>query len=568
MLRELRIKNLAIVEDADVEFREGLNVLTGSTGAGKSIILSAVELLSGKRVNRGLLRRGSDSLTIEGIFEVPETWPLREEMGFGKDEDMLSIKRELKDNGKSRVWVNGLISTASMAKRITESLLEIHGQHRQQELLDPSNHILYLDSVAPYSDLIDECVRTIKEYREARENLRRMIEEREKNKRQEDFLKFELNELESLHLTGGLEVELEKKIKRLENIHRYRSLLNDSVQILSEGDSSVSDELTRLVKKFEELGEIDEKWLERAKGLEETIVNLEEIAREIERDMAREEDEVEDIEILQEKLASIQKAKRKYNLDCDGLIEKREEIRSIISSLEDGEAEIEKAEREIDRLIQGLVPLLERLSEERKKLATSIDKRITREIQELGMKGALFKIKVESGTRELVKDREMFDRVLSPRGWDRVEFLIRTNIGEDVHPLSGIVSGGELSRITLVLRKIFVEAQNIPTLIFDEIDSGIGADLADAIADKLSELAENYQVVCITHLPHIASRAKHHIMVKKSIKDNRTVASATVLGMEERINEISRMLGGNSKLREQLAREMLSGNGSARSSAG
>ncbi|MCK4235790.1 MAG: AAA family ATPase, partial [Candidatus Krumholzibacteria bacterium] len=245
MLSELRIRNLAVVEDAVIPFGGGLNVLTGSTGAGKSIILTAVELLSGSRARRSLLRSGAGSLTVEGVFEVPADWPLRECLGMGSSDDCLSIKRELAAGGKSRIWINGMLSTNNAAREAVRSLLELHGQHRQQELLDQSNHILYLDAWGDYKDVLGKCMEMIERYRNLYGRMGDLLEKSKRHREEEDFLRFQLSELEGLNLEPDLDRKIERRIKLMENIHRYISGLEESRALLNEEDGSVLEKLGR-----------------------------------------------------------------------------------------------------------------------------------------------------------------------------------------------------------------------------------------------------------------------------------------------------------------------------------
>ncbi len=334
-----------------------------------------------------------------------------------------------------------------------------------------------------------------------------------------------------------------------------------------QGDECIFDQLGILVRHLEQLSKIDSTWLEHVEYLQDVLSGLQELSSAISRALVDVSEEPEDLEKLQERLAQIQRLCRKYGVDLDGLIEKREKLKGIISSIEDGSLEIERAKKNLELVRKRLTPVLRELSRERSKSAEKLDKLITKEIRSVGIKGADFETRIRSAGEEIFTD-DKIDSILTPRGWDRVEFFIRTNVGEDMHPLSEIVSGGELSRITLILKKIFVEAKNIPTLIFDEIDTGLGADLGEVVAEKLAQLSNHYQVICITHLPQVASKADQHIRVDKRVEKGRTVTTASTLSDEERVEELARMLGGQGDLQRKLASEMLIKGESARSSAG
>jgi len=556
MLREIRIRNLAIVEDATIHFSDGLNVMTGSTGAGKSIILAAVDLLSGARAKKSLIRKGATNLTVEGVFSVDEAWPLRERLGMAKGETELSLRRELAADGRNRIWINGMLSTVASSQETASALIELHGQHRQQEFLDPASHILYLDAWGDYGELLDRSMEAIAGFKGISERLARLVAEEEEHRRREDYLRFQLAELEDLKLEHDLDRRLESKIKQLENKQKYISALEEALCSLEGDEGSAADRLNRAARSLESIAGISASWGSGAETLKAARISVQDIARTIGRSLTDAEDASEDLESLQQRLAGIQRACRKYGLDCAALVSKRDEIRSILDSLGGGSTSIADAKREHANAKRSLVPMLEELSRRRGASAERLDGQVTGELQKLGMKGALFTTTVERLEKNAFQDEDCAIH-LSPRGWDRVEFTIRTNVGEEIHPLAEIVSGGELSRITLVLKKLEVEEKRISTLIFDEIDTGLGADLGGVVAERLAELSRRYQIICITHLPQVAAQAAHHIRVEKQVKGERTIASARILEGHERVAEIARMLGGEGKLREELAEELL-----------
>lgn len=556
MLQVLRIRNLAVVEDAEIVFDKGLNVMTGSTGAGKSIILTAVDLLSGSRAKRSLLRKGAESLSVEGIFfdrrKIPET---------------ISIKREVASNGKSRVWINGKVASNLIARELTGTLLELHGQHRHQELLDPSNHIFKLDGSGGYSELINRCnslIEKFKTYWKLLDHLRRNEKE---NSEREDFLRFQLCELDALKLEPGIDIDLEMRIKKLENLNDFASALKESGFLISYGDESILDKLSAAERAMDRLSSIDDKWGDIKERISEMMISLNEITREIESSASGLADEPQDIEDLQNRLAAIQRASRKFNINCDGLIKKQNSLSDILKTLKDGSDDIIEVSRKLENLKKELLPVLEELSLRRKEHAGRIDIEVTMELQSLGMKGALFRTDIDRmQINAFLEGSDELD--LTPGGWDSVEFMIRTNVGEEIHSLSDVASGGELSRITLILKRLLVRERGIPTLIFDEVDSGLGADLGAVVADKMRELSERYQIICITHLPQVAAVGNQHILIRKSVKDGRTITTAMDLKGRKRTMELARMLGGVGDLQKKLASELLSKGKSARSSAG
>lgn len=556
MLRELRISNLAVVEDAVIPFGEGLNVLSGSTGAGKSIILTAVELLSGSRARRSLIRKGAGSLSVEGIFSIPADSPLRSVLGMEDDESGMSIEREFTASGRSRIRINGSVSSNATAREVTSMIFELHGQHRHQELLDPSRHAGFLDGTGEYGGLVDRCAGHIAEFRRAWKRLGRIVDEENEAREREDFIRFQLRELRSLDLEEGTVESLEKSIRRLDEIGRYRERLAEASACLSESDGSALEMAARAGKAIRYLAEMDERFSGHARRISDLLIQLEEIARDVLRMEGDENLEEAGVEELQSRLASIQSAMRKHHTDERGLIDMRDGLESSLAAIEgSSDARIE-AEEALEASKRSLIPLLEELTERRIATARRLDRLVTSELRGLGMKGAEFVTSIER--KEIKSFLKFADEIdLDERGWDRVEFMIRTNIGEDMHPLSEVASGGELSRITLVLKKLFVEKRGIPTLIFDEIDTGLGADLGGVVAERLHELSKDYQIICITHLPQVAARAGQHVAVRKEVEGGRTRTKASVLTGEDRKREIGRMLGGEGGLSGRLAEQLL-----------
>jgi DNA repair protein RecN (Recombination protein N) len=556
MLLELRIRNLAVVEDAVIRFGPGLNAMTGSTGAGKSIVLAAVELLSGARARRSLIRAGAESLVVEGAFSIEPGARIREALGMAPDEREVSIRRELGSDGRNRIWINGMSATVGAAQEAAGALIELHGQHRQQEFLDPASHILYLDARGDYGDLLDACMRAIDRYVDLSRRLAALAAAAERTRSQEEFLRFQLRELEALRLEPGLDRGLDSRIGRITHRQRFVGALDEALELLEGEGASAIDRISRAARAVETLAAVDPAWREAAAELAAARVSVQDVARRIARERSGAEEGEEDLEALQARLAAIQRAMRKYGLPLEGLIERRDEIAANLLSLEGGAGEIEETRRAREEAKGDLLPMLAELGRRRASAAKALDRLVTAELAKLGMGGAIFETRVAPLENNAFQD-DGLEIHLSPRGGDSVEFMIRTNVGERIHPLADVVSGGELSRISLVLKKLQVEDRRIPTLVFDEIDAGLGADLGGVVAERLAELAERYQIICITHLPQAAARAATHIKVVKRVRGGRTIASAAVIDGPDRVAEIARMLGGDGKLRTELAEELL-----------
>ncbi len=562
MLLELRIRNLAVVEDAVIRFGPGLNAMTGSTGAGKSIILSAVELLSGARSRRSLVRAGASSLEVEGVFAVEPGMALRRTLGMAQGEREVSIKRELGADGRNRIWINGMSSTVAAAQEAAGALIELHGQHRQQEFLDPATHIVYLDSRGGYRDTLEACMRAIERYVELSRRLAALAAEAEQHRAQEEFLRFQLRELEALRLENDLDHDLEARIGRITHRQRFVEALEEAIELLEGEGASAIDRLARAARAIDSLASVDPAWKAAAAEIAAARASVQDVSRRLARERGSVEEAGGDLEALQERLAAVQRAMRKHGLSVTGLMARRDEIAGILRSLDGGSAEIDETRRAREAAERDLRPMLAELSRKREAAAKVLDGLVTAELARLGMAGALFETRIAPLENNAFQDAGVQIH-LSPRGGDSVAFMIRTNVGEKMHPLADVVSGGELSRISLVLKKLQVEDRRIPTLIFDEIDAGLGADLGGVVAERLAELAGRYQIICITHLPQAAARAATHIKVSKRVRGGRTIASAAPVEGPERVAEISRMLGGDGKLRTELAEELL-GKGTVR----
>ena len=566
MICELRIKNLAVVEDTVLKLSDGLNVLTGSTGAGKSIILTAVSLLSGSRANKTLIRKGTGDLIVEGTFKIPKDWPMKDRLGMDSDDEFLLIRRQISAKGKNRIWINGMLSANSTAKRITGKLFELHGQHKQQELLNPDSHIDYFDNRGDYDRLLKNCEEKVNEFRISYKELMKLKEEENRNREKKDFLEYQYKELKKLNLQPGLKDGMKRKVIKAENIHKFMSALQKSRDLLENSNGNVIDNLGKIAKELQNVSSIDDKWGKAASRIEEVILELNEIIMEIERSLDDAPFESKDIEALQERIALIQSTERKYGRNYDELIKYRDYLEVVLRNLKEGSDEIIEKRLELEEYKNELIPILEELSTKRRNNAEMLDREVTEELKQLGINGALFNTKIEKmRIKSLYSEDYGLDLPL--KGWDSVEFMLRTNVGEEIQPLCEIVSGGELSRVTLVLRSLMVEKRSIPTLIFDEIDAGLGADIGVKVSEKMKELSKYYQLICITHLPQIAAGAQQHIVIKKNVRKGRTISSAFQINGKQRVVEIARMLGGEEGLSFELASELVKGK-SARSSAG
>lgn len=537
MLQELRIKNFAIIDELSLSFSRGLNIITGETGAGKSIILNAVHLLLGDKATNEMIRTSEEEAMVEALFDISKNLEVKERLKerlpklSNMDEECLIIRRIISRSGRGRVMINENITTLSMLSEIGERLLSIYGQHEHQTLQRVETHIDILDEFGGLLGLRVQFQKEFEKFISLSDEIRRIKEEREKKEKDHELMRFQLREIEASKLAMGEEESLKEERKVLINAKRLMEFSNLSEAILYSDNSSALERIQSILKQGHELVSIDPSISDIIKTLENVSIQLEEAITLLRNYSKRIESNPQRLEEIDNRLMEIEGLKRKYGHSIDDIFLFKKKIEEAIRSFDSSEGRLSQLEGILESIQGEVFALAKKLSWERSRVALELKRFIERELGSLGMKKTTFKVLIEEAT-------------LSPKGMDRVEFLISPNIGEEVKPLAKIASGGELSRIMLAIKKILANVGGRQSLIFDEVDSGIGGAIAEVVGRKLKELSKYHQVICVTHLPQIACYADNHHSVRKEIRSGRTVTMVHQLEKEAVIDEIARMLGG------------------------
>ena len=539
MITSLRIKNLAIIQDLEIEFKEGFNILTGETGAGKSIIIDGIKLILGEKASSDLIRTGEKKATIEAIFSFPDLNFLKDLFPELSQEKEIYIQREISISGKGKAYINGTLVPASKLKKLGEKIVDIYGQNDHIFLLFPENHLDFLDYYGENLNLRDEIANLARELKSLYTR-KKELEEKEKEREQKlDFYYFQINEIEKANLKEDEEEELLKQRNRLRNAEKILSLAKEALEISSERDDSLISLLSRLKNNISSLSEYENEFKSYLESLEESSIVINELIQSLINLIEKVEIDPSQLEKIEERLDLIDRLKRKYGNSIKEILDYLEKIKKEVKNLTGLKENQEELENLIKEKFTEYCKKAIALSKKRKEDAKKLEKEIEREISLLGMEKARFKVNFKT---EELKEFEI-DKI-KEKGIDEVEFYISPNPGEDLRALKKIASGGELSRIMLGLKSIGKEKEFGKTLIFDEIDTGIGGKTAETIARKLKRLAEFHQVICITHLPQIASFATSHFKIEKEVREGRTYANVKFLDFKERVEEIARLISG------------------------
>ena len=536
MLRELRLNNLAIIKNLDLEFNDKFIALTGETGAGKSIILNGISLLIGERSHADMIRNGAQGLFAEGVFELNENQKKRlDELGFEIEDDELIITRYFDRNAKSKITVNGSRMTLSRLKELMVNIIDLVGQHEHQFLLNSDYHLHLLDRFLDdegkiLSKKIRESVNKIKKLNLQIGNIE---EEKSKIAEKKDILEFQLNEINSLELKENEDNELEEEYKILFNAGKISEKLEETSQFLKEGEFSILTALGRAKRNLEQLSDLSESYSELYDKIESVLYEVEEISYSVDNFVGDVEIDDKKLEKIVERIDNINKLKLKYGSTITEILEYRDKIEKDLSLVNFESEELENLKKEKSELVGQYFQDSERLSEIREKIAENLQNTVDVQLDDLNMENAKFKV-------EITKTQE-----ITIYGMDNAEFMIAANVGETFKPLAKIASGGEISRIMLALKTVFSAVDNISVLIFDEIDTGISGETVRRVAEKLRELSKNTQIICVTHSPQIAGKAQQQFFIKKEIENNFTETKVHELNTEERIREIARIISGD-----------------------
>jgi DNA repair protein RecN (Recombination protein N) len=538
LLSELSIKNFAIIESLSISFEKGMTVLTGETGAGKSIIIDAVHLLVGGRGSAEFVRHGEEKAEIEGLFQLDsEQHPcFAKAMEFGIDieEGMIVLRRDISKMGKSICRINGKLVTISTLREIGSTLVDIHGQHEHQELMDETTHLNLLDQYGfeEISPSQTEYLNVFHRYEQTLHKLNSLSTNEQQTAHRLDLIQFQYEEIQNADLKLHEDEELLEEKRKLGNFERVFEAIQSSYKALN-GEQKGLDWIGMVMGHLEDAASLDTNYKEIYESVSNTFYQLEDAARSLRNELDVLEYDPQRLNEIEERLNEINQLKRKYGKTIDEILEYAAKIEEEIEIIQNKESHIGQLEKELASISKDLTIEAKQLTGLRQKWAEKLTKLIHKELKELYMEKTVFEIRIESDLQHFTKN-----------GVDHVEFNISTNPGEPLKPLSRVASGGELSRIMLALKSIFSKHQGVTSIIFDEVDTGVSGRVAQAIAEKIYKVATGSQVLCITHLPQVAAMADTHLFIAKIIKGGRTKTSVTPLQVEEKIKEIGRMISG------------------------
>lgn len=551
MLTSLHIENIAVIEKAGIDLGAGLNVLTGETGAGKSMVIDAINAALGERISREVVRTGSSEAMITAVFsDISERIRKNlEELGYPVDEDgALLVRRTISADGKGNCRINGQPATLSVLRTIGRMLVNIHGQHENQILLSPERHVDYLEGLGGLLPLRGEYAQAYDRLCDIRRQLEQTRMDEGMKARRVDMLRYQINEIEAANLRPGEQEELKNQREIYRNAEKIAVSLNCAREALSGGEDGVGaiSALSRAVDNLVDAGRYVEELGELGRRAESLLYEIEECAEEL-RDYASHLDfEPGDLERIEDRLDIIHRLTTKYGGTEQEVLAFLEQAMQELDGIEMSDIRAGQLEKELEAAEKQAYELAERLSDARKRAAKEFEKKVGEQLAFLDMPGVRFGVSFEPAE-------------LGAGGIDRVEFLISPNQGEAPRPLARIASGGELSRIMLALKSVMADADDIDTLVFDEIDTGISGYAAHKVGIKLRETSKNRQIICVTHLAQIAAQAHHHFLIEKSVRQGRTYTDVTVLDNAGREHELARIIGGAvSPVNLEAAREMLS----------
>ena len=536
MLRELRLRNFAVVESVTVAFATGLNVLTGETGAGKSILVDAIVLVRGGRAQTDVIRADAETATVEALFALGGADAARsvlDEAGLAADDNGdIVVRRELARSGRHRAFVNDSPVTVGLLERLGDALVEVHGQHEHQRLLEPVRQLELLDRFADTEEAAARVAALYAKHRAAGEEAERTRAAARDRAQREDLVRFQVSELDAARLRVGEEDELRGELRRLQHAERFTTGLAEAAALLDDAPQSASERLARALKLVQDLGRLDAMFAAPAEAIDAARIQVDEALATVRRLRDGVVAEPGRVDAIHERLDALARLRRKYGDGEEAMLRFRAEAAGELDRLERHDELIAEQERLLGGLRSELETAATALSERRRTAAGRLGAQVERTLRALGMDRAVFEVVLERLPEP------------GPRGADRVELRISTNPGEEPKALARVASGGELSRTMLALKSVLARADRVPVLVFDEVDAGIGGRVASVVAQTLSTAAAGRQVLCVTHLPPIAALADHHVQVTKSLRGGRTRVAVAALTGDGRVEEIARMLGG------------------------
>jgi DNA repair protein RecN (Recombination protein N) len=547
VLKELRITNFAIIDELHVHFHRGLHVFTGETGAGKSIIIEALSLALGGRASAEMIRSGEDTATIEAAFDLTgqgEVSELARAHGIDLDGEELLIKRAISAS-RNRVYINGTLSTVAVLALLGAKLVEIHGQYEQQTLLHPEHQLDIFDSYAGVRELRHALERHYYYLQGLRKRLAELTAQADERLRRQQLLHFQLQEIDQAQLRPGEEEELRGERHVLMHTEKLLQITQGSSELLYAGEDTVVERLGRVLASLDEASVIDPVLKPIAEDLRAALYQMEEAGRTLGDYASRVEYDPVRLAEIEERLAELSTLKRKYGATVDEILAQREDLAKELAALQHQADNVETLQAEIGATERQLGEQALELSQRRLAVGETLAQAVERELQALSMSAARFVIAFRRSPDPagfISVDGEAVQ--LTPVGLENVEFLFNSNPGEEPRPLAKIASGGEISRVMLALKSILAAVEQVPTLVFDEVDAGIGGGVAEVVGRKLKALTSTSQVFCITHLPQVASRGDIHFLIEKQVVVGRTITTVRPLTQRERVDEIARMSGG------------------------
>lgn len=559
MLLEMNIRNIALIERLRVEFSEGLNVMTGETGAGKSIVIDSVNLALGGRADRDLIRTGADKASVQALFDVrgnERVAELLESWGYEAEDGYLAVTRELSASGRNLCRIGGAVATLAQIKQVTGLLVELHGQHEHQELMSSSRHMSILDAFgdAGHREKMKRVQSLYAEYMAVKGEMDALSAELRERTLTMDVLSRQLEELKALKIKRGEDEKLERQFRLMENAEKISSGVEKAYHLVYAGSDrapSVQEALRKAASAMSAIADLDERFAEMSRRLDEMFYQAQDAGYELQDMMETLDFDPAAFDKIGARLTALEQMKRKYGPTLDEVIEFRDASELRLSALQQGDERMDELKQRMAEVDRQMMEACRALTASRRLLAAQFERDVTAQLSELGMSKVRFQV------RFLIPEQDK--QRLSPQGADAVEFLISPNPGEPLKPLSSTASGGELSRVMLAIKAVMADREQVGTMIFDEVDTGVSGRMAQVVGEKMASIGKSRQVIAVSHLPQIAALGNAHYLVEKTVSDGRTVSSVKKLDDEGRVRELSRMVGGADDMESGLqhARNML-----------
>ena len=564
MLKTLLVKDYALIESINIEFGKGLNIITGETGAGKSILIDAMSLLLGERASTDVIRKGASKSYVEGIFDITSNKKIDALLEENQIDPLpeLILRREISTKGSNRCFINDTPVSLSVIKNVGNLMVDLHGQHEHQSLLRNETHIDFLDEFGAYNNLISDYKQLYGELQNLLRELKLLKEKEATLKEKKDFYSFQIKEIDSISPVDNEEEKLVEELRILENAEKLADTTSSVYGLIYEDENSVYDSVTKIKNELDELTEIDKSFSESLSECVNAIALINDIAEFVRNYKSKIEVDPAEVNRKRDRLGALNLIKKKYGGTVHAVIEYRNKIGMEFDLAENFSEKINSYKKQIERLCEQCGKAADIISKKRKQASALMNKEVKEVLADLGIPDSNFDVRITqnkstSGEDYIIVKGNKY--CYSAKGIDEVEFYISTNVGEDMKPLAKVASGGEVSRIMLALKTILAKNDRFPLLIFDEIDTGVSGRIAQKVGKALKSLANFYQVISITHLPQIAGLAEHHFIVEKNTNDGRVVSSIKKLNENERVKEVAKLMSGENVTEASLegARELI-----------